>query len=137
MAFILQVTLLWCYNRDMEDERSRARRIVHDRRSQCPLACTLDLIGDKWTLLVMRDMLIFEKSQFNEFLASPEGISTNVLAERLRRLEQHGLIAKQPYQSNPVRYAYAPTPRGAALKPAIRELVTWALAHIEGTRIGC
>ncbi len=120
----------------MGEDRFGADKIVRDRRSPCPLACALDLIGDKWTLLVLRDMLMFGKSQFKEFLDSPEGISTNILADRLRRLERYGLIVRRPYQAKPRRHAYVPTPRGAALKPAIRELVDWALAHIEGVRVG-
>ena len=61
------------------------------RRSVCPVACTLDLIGDKWTLLVIRD-LMSGKSQFKDFLESPEGIATNILTSRLNRLLEHGLV---------------------------------------------
>jgi DNA-binding HxlR family transcriptional regulator len=92
----------------------------------------LDLIGDKWTLLVIRDMLFFGKTQFGEFLRSDEGISTNILAERLKRLEKHGLIVKRPYQTNPPRYAYALTPRGEGLRPVMGELVKWSQESVGG-----
>ncbi|HEY9669782.1 MAG TPA: helix-turn-helix domain-containing protein, partial [Coleofasciculaceae cyanobacterium] len=59
-------------------------------RSHCPIACTLDSIGDRWTLLIIRDMLFFRKQRFEEFLESPEGISTNILTSRLKSLEQLG-----------------------------------------------
>jgi len=66
-----------------------------NRRSVCPVACTLDLFGDKWTLLIVRDLLS-GKSHFKEFLASPEKIATNILAERLARLASNGLIERYP-----------------------------------------
>src|SRR5271168_4961621 len=75
-------------------------------RSPCPVACSLDLFGDRWTLLVIRD-LFWGKTRFGEFEASPEGIPTNILAERLQRLEAAGLVGRKAYQSNPPRYAYA------------------------------
>ena len=102
-------------------------------RSQCPITNTLDLIGDKWTLLVIRDMLFLKKKSFHEFLESPEGIATNILTERLKRLEEHGIIAKRPYQKTPPRYEYQLTRRGEDLRPLLMELVRWGNAHIEGT----
>ena len=103
-------------------------------RSTCPLTNTLDLIGDKWTLVVIRDMLFVGKKQFGDFLESPEGISTNILTNRLKRLEQYGLLRKRPYQQNPTRYEYVLTDAGQALKPAIMKIADWGLNHIEGTR---
>ncbi|PSB57386.1 transcriptional regulator, partial [filamentous cyanobacterium CCP1] len=70
--------------------------MTQPRRSPCPVSCTLDLIGDRWTLLVIRDMMFFGKQRFEEFLESPEGISTNILANRLKLLEEAGLVTKQP-----------------------------------------
>ena len=102
-------------------------------RSPCPIASTLDLIGDKWTLLVIRDMLFLNKKSFNEFLTSPEKIATNILTERLKRLEEHGLIAKRPYRKAPVRFEYILTARGRELKPLLVELIRWGNSHIEGT----
>ncbi len=102
-------------------------------RSICPITNTLDLIGDKWTLLVIRDMLFLKKKSFNDFLKSPEKIATNILTERLKRLEEHGIIEKRPYQKNPLRYEYILTPRGEDLRPLVMEMIRWGNTHIEGT----
>ena len=72
------------------------------QRSFCPVACSLDLIGDRWTLLVVRD-LFHGKTRFGDFLSSPEHIPTNILAERLKRLETAGLIRSVPYSKRPNR----------------------------------
>ena len=101
-------------------------------RSPCPLAVTLDIVGDKWSLIVIRD-LFRGKTRYSEFLTSPEGVTTNILAERLKRLEDHGLISKTAYQENPVRHEYALTAKGRALGPVIREIAIWANAHYPGT----
>lgn len=104
-------------------------------RSTCPLTNTLDIIGDKWTLVVIRDMLFVGKRQFNDFLESPEGISTNILTERLRKLEQYGIITKHPYQKNPVRHEYQLTERGQDLMPVLLAIAQWGQAHIDGIAI--
>ena len=104
-------------------------------RSECPVTNTLDLIGDKWTLLVIRDMLFFKKKSFNEFLESPEGIATNILTERLKRLEEHGIIKKRPYTKAPVRYEYILTRRGEDLRPLLMEMIRWGNTHIKGTMV--
>lgn len=97
-------------------------------RSDCPIACTLDLLGDRWTLLVVRD-LFRGCSRFSEFLESGEGIPTNILARRLADLERSGLITKAPYQSRPVRYAYRLTPLGRSLGPVLATVAEWGRAH--------
>ena len=102
-------------------------------RSECPITNTLDLIGDKWTLLIIRDILFLKKKSFNEFLESPEGIATNILTERLKRLEDHGIIAKRPYRKGPSRYEYTLTQRGEDLQPLLMEMIRWGNTHIEGT----
>jgi DNA-binding HxlR family transcriptional regulator len=94
-------------------------------RSVCPITQTLDVIGDKWSLLVVRDLLL-GKSKFSEFLDSPEGVTTNILADRLRRLEAEGLISRSLYQQRPDRYAYALTEAGQDLKPVISAICRWA-----------
>lgn len=101
-------------------------------RSSCPIANALDLVGDRWSLLVLRD-LCAGKSRYGEFLASPEGIPTNILAERLVRLEAAGVIERRPYQSHPPRHAYALTPKGAELKPVLAALAAWGKRHVRGT----
>ena len=101
-------------------------------RSPCPLAVTLDVLGDKWSLIVVRD-LFRGLSRYNDFLKSPEGVTTNILADRLKRLEEHGLISKAAYQDNPVRYEYALTRKGRALGPVLREIALWGNAFYPGT----
>lgn len=103
-------------------------------RSFCPIAGCLDLLGDRWTLLVIRD-LCRGLQRYGEFAASPEGIPTNILAERLVRLEKSGLITSEAYQKNPVRYAYRLTPKGQALKPVLAALGQWGAQHVPGTKI--
>lgn len=98
-------------------------------RSLCPLSSALDLIGDKWSLLIVRDMCM-QKSKYGDFQNSPEAIPTNILANRLRKLEENGLILKQPYQTRPVRYEYFLTYKGAQLLPVIQQLARWAHQHI-------
>ena len=102
-------------------------------RSPCPIAGALDVMGDRWTLLVMRDVLFYGKRRFADFLASPEGIATNILAERLERLERCGLIERRRYQERPAREEYFPTIGGTDLAPALRELVRWGQRHVQGT----
>ena len=100
------------------------------RRSGCPIAGTLDLLGDKWTLLVVRDLMFYGKSRFNELQASPESVPTNILADRLRRLEEGGLVRKARYQTNPSRYEYLLTPKGAELIPVLREMISWGKRYL-------
>src|SRR6202051_1591090 len=102
-------------------------------RSPCAVACTLDLVGDKWSLLVFRDLLRGNVT-YGELQNSPEGIPTNILADRLKRLEEAGLIAKSAYQEHPVRYAYELTEKGKALRDVLLALVRWGKKHIPGTR---
>jgi DNA-binding HxlR family transcriptional regulator len=104
------------------------------RRSHCPVACALDLAGDKWTLLVVRDLLRGRKT-YGELAASPEGIPTNILADRLRRMEAGGLIEATAYQKRPVRYAYALTEKGRDLEEVLGALARWGKRHIPGTRV--
>jgi DNA-binding HxlR family transcriptional regulator len=99
-------------------------------RSACPIANALDLLGDRWTLLVIRDLLFTGKRRFGELIASPEGIPTNILSDRLRRLEEGGLVEKVPYQLRPPRYEYQITAKGKDLLPVLRALVEWSLRHL-------
>ena len=103
-------------------------------RSHCPIASSLDLLGDRWTLVVVRDALLFGKSRFADFLASPERISTNLLADRLKRLELQGLLERREYQERPRRYEYVVTQKGRDLLPVLIELVKWANRHIPDTK---
>ncbi len=101
-------------------------------RSTCPISNALDLLGDRWTLLVIRDLLFVGKRRFGEFLTSPEGIPTNILSDRLRRLEESGVAVKVPYQDRPPRYEYQLTSKGRDLLPVLRSLMEWARHHVPG-----
>ena len=102
------------------------------RRSRCPVACVLDMIGDKWTLLVVRD-LACGKTHFNEFCRSPEGIATNILAERLERLTAHKLVETYRPDDSTGREAYRLSAKGKTLLPVLEAIAKWGLANIEGT----
>ncbi len=119
-------------NRSSGQSGSASRRAT-PLRSPCPVAGSLDLLGDRWTLLVIRD-LFWGKTRYGEFLTSPEGIPTNLLADRLARLEASGLVTRVPYQTNPPRHAYTLTPKGKDLKPVLAALVTWGKRHVPGTK---
>lgn len=100
-------------------------------RSACPLATALDLVGDKWSLVVVRDM-VARKGKYQEFLNSPERIPTNILADRLKSLECQRIIRRRRYQTNPVRYEYILTRKGAELLPVLQQLAIWARKHVPG-----
>ena len=101
-------------------------------RSDCAIANSLDILGDKWSLLVVRDLL-HGKRTYGELADSPEGIPTNILADRLKRLERAGIVSSAPYQERPVRYAYTLTPKGNALGEVLLAFVRWGKEHIPGT----
>lgn len=103
------------------------------RRSVCPVACTLDLLGDRWTLLVVRDLWL-GRSRFKDFTASPERIPTNILSERLERLVAHGVAEKVPAADGSKRQAYQLTDKGKALAPILAALRDWGLTWQPGTR---
>ncbi len=103
------------------------------RRSDCPVACALDIVGDRWTLLILRDLLAGKK-RYGEFLASAEGIPTNILAERLKRLEREELIQRVPYSERPPRMEYCLTAKGRDLGRVVDALATWGTTHVPGTR---
>ena len=104
------------------------------RRSPCPVACSLDIFGDRWTLLLIRDLFL-GRARFKEFLAAPEGIPTNVLADRLERLRAHGLIEQMPAADGTKRLAYRLTNKGKALGPVVKGIRDWGLAWDKSTRV--
>jgi len=113
--------------------RSKAAQApIPDFRSSCPVASTLDLVGDRWTLLVIRD-LHYGRSRFKEFLASKENIPTNILADRLQRLQNLKLIRQIPSPDGTKHKAYALTPKGRSLLSIVKSLRDWGLEWIEGT----
>jgi DNA-binding HxlR family transcriptional regulator len=101
-------------------------------RSACAIANSLDILGDKWSLLVVRDLL-HGKHTYGELALSPERIPTNILADRLKRLESAGILTSTPYQQRPVRYSYALTSKGSALGEVLLAFVRWGKQHIPGT----
>ena len=113
-------------------KRSTVKGCPPGARSPCPISSTLDLLGDKWTLLVVRDAMLFGKTRFAEFAASPEGIPTNILADRLRRLELSEIFEKVPYQERPLRYEYRLTRKGKELFPVLEQMIHWAKRHLPG-----
>ena len=101
-------------------------------RSACAIANSLDLVGDKWSLLVVRDLL-HGKRTYGELADSPERIPTNILADRLKRLEAAGILVSTPYQKRPTRYAYTLSPKGTALGDVLLAFVRWGKEYIPGT----
>ena len=107
-------------------------RPAPDRRSPCPVACSLDLLGDRWTLLVIRDLLL-GRSRFKDFSASPEGIPTNILSNRLARLLENGVVEQIPASDGTKRYAYQLTAKGTSLRSVLIALRDWGLKWEPGT----
>lgn len=102
------------------------------RRSPCPVACGLDIFGDRWTLLIIRD-LFCGKSRFKELANSPERIATNLLSERLTRLLRAGIIEKVKSADGSKHRAYRLTPKGNALRPMVEAIRDWGLQWEPGT----
>ncbi|MCX7305169.1 MAG: helix-turn-helix domain-containing protein [Hyphomicrobiales bacterium] len=100
-------------------------------RSGCPIASALDIVGDKWSLVIIRSMVMGATS-YSDFLKTPEKIATNILAERLRRLELAGLILQAQARRGSIRGTYALTPKGAGLIPALQALGQWGEQNIPG-----
>ncbi len=105
-----------------------------DRRSPCPVSCALDLFGDRWTLLVIRDLML-GRSRFKDFAASPEGIPTNLLSDRLARLVDAGVAEKVPAAAGSKRLAYRLTAKGEALRPVLVAIREWGLEWEHGTQV--
>lgn len=100
-----------------------------DFRTRCPINITVELVGDRWSLLIVRDLMFKGLSTFNEFASSGEGIASNVLSERLLRLEAAGIVVKEPDPADGRRNRYRLTEKGADLAPALVEIVLWAARH--------
>lgn len=98
-------------------------------RSGCPIASTLDLVGDRWSLVILRD-LVNGKTRFAQFLDSPEKIATNTLTARLAQLEADGLVVSKLYQKRPKRFEYQLTAKGAALMPVLQAICSFGSARL-------
>ena len=106
------------------------KRNEHSKLSQCPLACALDIIGDHWTLLIIRNLMLFGCHEYKDMLAMPEAISSNILSNRLKKLEGADVIASVPHPDSKRRKLYYLTDKGKGLVYAILDLARWANQHI-------
>ena len=99
------------------------------RRSGCPLNASVEMLGDRWSLLIIRDMMLGDAHSYKTFLECYEGIATNILADRLRKLEAYGIIQSTPDPSDGRKLNYRLTEKGIDLAPVLTEMVLWAAAH--------
>ncbi|MEX0998657.1 MAG: helix-turn-helix domain-containing protein [Thermodesulfobacteriota bacterium] len=100
----------------------------------CPIFFSLEIFGDKWSLLILRDILHFDKKHYNEFLDSEEGISTNILADRLKKLESEAIISKKRDPDNKKQFIYSPTKKCLDLVPLILEIAVWGAKYDPDTK---
>jgi DNA-binding HxlR family transcriptional regulator len=105
-----------------------------DQRSTCPISTALEIVGDRWTLLVIRDLMFAGKRHFREFLLSEEGISSNVLADRLGTLVENGLVTRDDDPTHAQKAIYSLTDKGIALLPALAEISKWTQKYHPETR---
>lgn len=103
--------------------------------SNCPYTFALHHFGDKWTLLILRDMIFFDKKYNSDFAESEEKIATNILAERLARLKNDGLIKSSRDKENGRKIIYTPTPKMLDLIPMMLEIIEWSAKHDPNTRV--
>ena len=94
----------------------------------CPIARTLDIIGDRWTMIIVRDLFLGE-TRFNQFLTSSPGLPPNLLVDRLKKLVEHGLVQRVIYSQHPLRAEYRLTENGQTLAPIVEAIVQWGLEH--------
>jgi DNA-binding HxlR family transcriptional regulator len=117
----------------MQVEISGPEKIVQTgkskRRSDCPLNASVEMLGDRWSLLIIRDMMLRGWQTFKEFLEGYEGIATNILADRLRKLVACGILTTDRDPSDGRRLIYSLTAKGIDLAPVLTEMVLWAAAH--------
>ncbi|NHZ69649.1 MAG: transcriptional regulator [Thermotogales bacterium] len=99
------------------------------RRSRCPVTFALDRVGDKWSLLIVRDLMFRGRKTYGEFIESGEGIATNVLADRLKCLETEAIVEKVQDPENKRRYLYSLTEKGFDLTPVLLEMIRWSAIH--------
>jgi len=103
------------------------KKIIH--RSTCPISTALDVFGDKWSLLVIRDLMFNEKKTYGEFLDSEEKIATNILADRLMLLEAAGIISREKHPDSKAKVLYKLTSKGIDLIPVMVEIILWSEKH--------
>jgi len=106
-----------------------SKKPIPKRRSGCPLNASVEMLGDRWSLLILRDMMLRGFHSYRQFLDSYEGIATNILADRLKRLIAHGIVTTQEDSADGRRLIYVLTPKGLDLAPVLTEMVLWAAKH--------
>ena len=106
---------------------------IEDMRSQCAIANGLEILGDRWTLLIIRDLMFTNRREFGHFMQAGEGISTNILSDRLQRLQCHGVITKEDHPEHGRKFIYQLTDKGLKLAPMVIELTLWGNETIEDT----
>jgi DNA-binding HxlR family transcriptional regulator len=113
-----------CYSGNVAKKKASPKR-----RSGCPLNASVEILGDRWSLLIIRDMMLRGFRSYKEFMESYEGIATNILADRLRKLEAHGIITTERDPSDGRKLIYLLTAKGIDLAPVLAEMVLWAAGH--------
>ena len=101
----------------------------YDTQEGCPIAGTLDIIGDRWTILILRDLVLNRSGKFKDLQASLRGISPNLLASRLKRLEEAGVLERSFYSQHPPRAEYQLTEKGEGLGAVVREMALWGAKY--------
>lgn len=104
-----------------------------EKRSDCPISSSLDIFGDKWSLLIVRDLMLYKTRTYGDFTKSTEKIATNILANRLQTLEENGIIVKLPYPDNKVKGLYKLSPKGVDLIPALIEIALWGGKYLSSS----
>jgi DNA-binding HxlR family transcriptional regulator len=99
------------------------------RRSECPLNASVEMLGDRWSLLIIRDMMLRGFQSYKQFMECYEGIATNILADRLRKLVEYGIITTEPDPTDGRKVLYVLTAKGIDLAPVLTEMVLWAAEH--------
>ena len=120
----MQVTI--CYRKSVPKKTPAPKR-----RSGCPLNASVEMLGDRWSLLILRDMMLRGFRTYKEFLSSYEGIATNILADRLKKLIAYGILATEQDPTDGRKLIYVLTPKGIDLAPVLTEMVLWAAGHEE------
>ena len=106
---------------------------LKEKRSDCPISSSLDIFGDRWSLLLVRDLMLHKTRTYGDFTKSAEKIATNILANRLQLLEDNGIIIKLPYPDNKVKGLYKLSPKGVDLIPALIEIALWGEKYLSNS----
>lgn len=102
---------------------------IYAAHERCPVARTLSIIGERWTILILRDLMLKGPRRFQDFEESLKGISPNTLSARLKQLEEHGIVSRRFYERHPPRAEYLLTGKGEELRPSLKALRDWGRKH--------